>query len=84
MLNGGGARRGVCKTPFCANRGGCDSAVASRLDGLMPAVDDARERRIVKRSEVTKRVVTSFECARLDAELGPEQFVDGLRVRLAA
>ncbi len=34
--------------------------------------------------EVTKRVVTSSDRARLDAQLGLEQVVDRLRVRLAA
>ena len=50
----------------------------------MFAVDDARMRRIVKECEATTLVVTSFERARSDAELGLEQLVDRLRVGLAA
>ena len=61
-----------------------DSVAASRLIGMMFAVDDAREPLIANSSEVTKRVVTSSDRVRLDAQLGLEQVVDRLRVRLAA
>jgi len=44
MLNGGSAHLRMCKTPFCANRAGRDSVVASRLEGMMFAVDDACDR----------------------------------------
>jgi hypothetical protein len=48
MLNGGSARQGVCKSPFRANRAGRDSVALRALERMMIAVDDARERRIVR------------------------------------